>query len=48
VRADYNFTGPNGAAFALPDLKGWRVVYETPCPMSEQTLGFKLKNIPLP
>lgn len=48
VTAMYNFTGPNGTAFALPDLKGWRVVYDTPCPMCEQTLTFKLKGIKLP
>jgi hypothetical protein len=48
VTTAYSFTGPNGAAFALPDLKGWRVVYETPCPMAEQTLTFKLKGITLP
>jgi hypothetical protein len=48
VRAEYNFTAPNGGAFTLPDLKGWRVVYETPCPMSEQTLTFTLKGVALP
>lgn len=48
VTATYNFSGPNGAAFALPNLKGWRVVYHTPGPMSEQTLTFKLKGITLP
>lgn len=48
VRADYNFTASNGGAFTLPDLKGWRVVYETPCPMSEQTLRFTLKGVALP
>jgi len=46
--AEYTFAGPNGAAFTVPDLKGWRVVYETPCPMSEQTIKFKLKGVVLP
>lgn len=45
---EYHFAGPNGGAFTLPDLKGWRAVYDTPCPMSEQTLTFKLKGIDLP
>ena len=44
----YNFEGPNGAAFTIPSLKGWRVVYETPGPLSEQTFAFKLKGIELP
>lgn len=36
-------------AAAVPaDLSGWRVVYETPGPMSEQTVPFTLKTIPLP
>lgn len=48
VLADYNFTGPNGTTFALPDLKGWRVVYETPGPMTEQTVKFTLKGVLLP
>jgi hypothetical protein len=48
VRVDYNFTGPNGQAFALPDLKGWRVVYETPCPMTQQKVTFTLRGIDLP
>ena len=48
VRADYNFAGPNGKPFALPDLKGWRVVYETPGPMVEQAVTFKLTGIELP
>jgi hypothetical protein len=48
VRADYNFSHPNGQAFTLPDLKGWRAVYQTPCPMVEQTVTFTLKDIELP
>lgn len=46
--AEYTYTGPNGGAFTLPDLKGWRVVYETPSPMSEQTVQFSLKGVVLP
>jgi hypothetical protein len=48
VRADYNFSGPNGQAFQLPNLKGWRAVYQTPCPMIEQTITMTLKEIDLP
>lgn len=48
VRADYNFSHPNGQAFSLPNLKGWRAVYQTPCPMVEQTVTFTLKDIELP
>lgn len=48
VRSDYSFAGPNGAAFDLPDLKGWRVVYQTPCPMAEQEVKFTLKGVVLP
>ena len=32
----------------LPDLKGWRAVYETPGPMSEQTVTVTLRGIQLP
>ena len=32
----------------LPELKGWRAVYETPGPMSEQTVTVTLRGIPLP
>lgn len=46
--AEYTYTGPNGATFSVPDLKGWRVVYETPCPMNEQTVKFMLKGVVLP
>lgn len=48
VRSDYSYAGPNGAAFNLPDLKGWRVVYQTPCPMAEQEVKFTLKAVVLP
>lgn len=48
VRADYSFAGPNGAAFNLSELKGWRVVYQTPCPMAEQEVKFTLKGVVLP
>lgn len=48
VRSDYSFAGPNGTAFTLPDLKGWRVVYQTPCPMAEQEVKFTLKAVVLP
>ena len=41
IRADYSFSGPNGTAFSLPDLKGWRVIYETPAPMVEQKFTFR-------
>ncbi len=32
----------------LPDVKGWRAVYETPGPMSEQTVTVTLKGVALP
>lgn len=48
VRAGYNFTGPNGQPYTPPNLKGWRAVYETPCPLVEQTVTFTLKDIELP
>ncbi|MEO2091727.1 MAG: hypothetical protein ABGY75_19900 [Gemmataceae bacterium] len=48
VRAEYSFSGPNGQPFTLPDLKGWRAVYDTPCPMVERTVTLTFKDIELP
>ena len=49
VTASYSFPNPKGVGFAAAtDLKGWRVVYRTPGPMSEQAFAFKLKGVPLP
>ncbi len=44
----YQYDAPNGGAVALPDLKGWRAVYQTPGPMSEQEVTVTLKGIVLP
>ncbi len=46
VRATYFYDRslPKGVA----NLKGWRAVYETPCPMVQQEVRFTLKNIALP
>ena len=46
IDLDYTFARPPAAA--APDLTGWRVVYETPCPMAEQTVTFTLKGVELP
>jgi hypothetical protein len=45
VSAEYHFARPAGTTL---DLKGWRAVYETPGPMSEQTLKVTLKGVVLP
>jgi hypothetical protein len=41
----YQYDAPNGGAVALPDLKGWRAVYQTPGPMSEQEVKVTLKGV---
>jgi len=46
IAASYSFPSPAGKP--LPDLKGWRAVYETPGPMLVQTVKFELKAIALP
>jgi hypothetical protein len=46
IAASYSFPSPAGKP--LPDLKGWRAVYETPGPMLVQTVKFELKGIALP
>ena len=46
IAASYSF--PNPAGKPLPNLKGWRAVYETPGPMLVQTVKFELKGIALP
>ncbi|MCU0702785.1 MAG: hypothetical protein MUF18_02220 [Fimbriiglobus sp.] len=43
--AEYAFTG---MAAPPDDRKGWRAVYETPCPMAEQEVKFTLKALKLP
>jgi hypothetical protein len=48
ARADYFFPAAGPRAVPLADRKGWRAVYETPCPMTEQTVRFTLKGIELP
>jgi hypothetical protein len=44
----YQYDAPNGGAVAVPDLKGWRAVYQTPGPMSEQEVKVTLKGVVLP
>ena len=46
IAASYSF--PNPAGKPLPNLTGWRAVYETPGPMLVQTVKFELKGIALP
>ena len=46
IAASYSFPSPAGKP--LPDLKGWRAVYETPGPMLVQTVKFEVKGIALP
>lgn len=44
ISASYFFPAPKGEA----NWKGWRAVYETPCPMVQQEVRFELKDILLP
>lgn len=44
ISASYFFPAPKGPL----NLKGWRAIYETPCPMVEQEVRFTLKDILLP
>ncbi len=46
IAASYSFPSPAGKP--LPNLTGWRAVYETPGPMLVQTVKFELKGIALP
>lgn len=48
VRGEYNFPTAGPRAVTFGDRKGWRAVYETPGPMTEQTVRFTLKTIDLP
>jgi len=44
ITANYFLTAPKGPL----NLKGWRLVYETPSPMAQQEVRFELKDILLP
>ncbi len=48
ISASYSYDAPVGKPAPLPDLKGWRAVYETAGPMVVQTVKFELKGIALP
>ena len=48
IAASYSFDAPAGKPAPLPDLKGWRAIYETAGPMVTQTVKFELKGIALP
>jgi len=44
ISVSYFYAAPKGPL----NLKGWRAIYETPCPMVEQKVRFELKDILLP
>ena len=48
VNATYYYEAPNANKDIFANLKGWKLVYETPSPLKNVELNFTLKNLRLP